>query len=109
MDGYIGPRRHSRLLSDLVGLDRRKIYTSKYMVIDDWERLTPKRKQHPTLGDDASTAEAAPGRVRRDEQGEARRAKNTPNGGPHLELVRLRLKTWYKSDLRDEGTAVARG
>ena len=45
------------------------------------------------FGDDASTAEAAPGRVGRDEQGEARRANTTPNGGPHLELGRLRLKT----------------
>ena len=28
---------------------------------------------------------------------EARRANSTPNGGPHLELGRLRLKTWAKS------------
>ena len=40
----------------------------------------------------------APGRVGRDEQGEARRANTTLNGGPHLELGRLRLKTWSKSD-----------
>ena len=32
------------------------------------EMLIKKRKQHPPPGDDASTAEAAPGRVRRDEQ-----------------------------------------
>ena len=52
-------------------------------------------------GDDASTAEAAPGRVERDEKGEARRANTTPKGGPHLELRvgRLRLETWSKSDL----------
>ena len=43
-------------------------------------------------------AEAASGRVRRDEQGEARRANTTPNGGPHLELGRLRVKIWSKSD-----------
>ena len=43
-------------------------------------------------------AEAASGRVRRDEQGEARRANTTPNGGTHLELGRLRHKTWSKSD-----------
>ena len=49
-------------------------------------------------GGDASTADAAPGRVERDEQGEARRANTTPNGGPHLERGRLRLKTWSKSD-----------
>ena len=45
-------------------------------------------------GDDANTAEAAPGRVERGEQGEARRANSTPHGGLHLELGRLRLKTW---------------
>ena len=54
-------------------------------------------KKHPSPGDDASTAEAAPGRVRRDEQGEARRANTTPNGVSHLELGHLRLKT-CKSD-----------
>ena len=51
-----------------------------------------KTKQHPSQGDDASTAEADPGRVKREEQGAARRANTTPNGGPHLELGRLRLK-----------------
>ena len=69
-----------------------------YVLIDAWDVLIKKRKQHPPPGDDASTAEAAPGRVGRDEQGEARRANTTPNGGPHLELGRLRLKTWSKSD-----------
>ena len=57
-----------------------------YVRVDAWEILTKKRKQHPTLGDDASTAEAAPGRVRRDEQGETRRENTTLNGGLHLEL-----------------------
>ena len=38
-------------------------------------------------GDDVSTAEAAPGGVGRGEQGEARRANSTPNGGTHLELA----------------------
>ena len=57
-----------------------------------------KEKQHPSPGDDVSMAEAASGRVRRDEQGEARRANTTPNGGPHLELGRLRVKIWSKSD-----------
>ena len=51
------------------------------------------RKQNPLPGHDASMAEAAPGRVERDERGEARRAHTTPNGGPHLDLERLRLKT----------------
>ena len=50
------------------------------------------------------TAEAAPGRVGRDEQGEARRANTTPNGGPHLELGRLRLETWSKSDFSNAET-----
>ena len=45
-------------------------------------------------GDDTRTGEAASGRVGRDEHGEARRANTTPNGGPHLELGRLRLKTY---------------
>ena len=45
-----------------------------------------------------STAEAVPGRVGTDEQGEARRANTTPNGEPRLELGRLRLKSWSKSD-----------
>ena len=60
--------------------------------------MTQKRKQHASQGDNASTAEAAPGRVGRGEQGEARRASSTPNGGPDLELGRLRLKTWSKTD-----------
>ena len=62
--------------------------------IDTWEDLTKKRKQHPSLGDDASMAGVAPGKAERDERGEARRSNTTPNGGPHLELLieRLRLK-----------------
>ena len=61
--------------------------------------MTKKQKQHPAPGDDASTPKAASGRVGRYEQDEARRANTTPNGGPHLELGRLRRKTWSKSDL----------
>ena len=62
--------------------------------------MTKKREQPPSQGDDASTAKALPGRVGRDEHGEAHRANTTPNGGPHLELLigRLRLITWSKSD-----------
>ena len=60
--------------------------------------MTKKRKQPPAPGGDASTAEAVPGRVGNGEQGEALRANTTPNGGPHLELARLRLKTWFKYD-----------
>ena len=48
--------------------------------------LTRTRKKYPVPGDDASTADAAAGRVGTGEQGEARRANSTPNGGPHLEL-----------------------
>ena len=49
----------------------------------------------------ARMAEAASGRVGRGEQGEARTANSTPNGGPHLELLiaRSRLKTFNKNDL----------
>ena len=57
-----------------------------------------KRKQHLAPGDDASTAEAASGRVGGDERGKARRANITSNGGPHLERGRLRLITSSKSD-----------
>ena len=59
-----------------------------HVVIDAWDILTKKRKQHQSAGDDASTAEAAPGRVGRDEQVEARRANTTPNGS-HVELGRF--------------------
>ena len=61
--------------------------------MNGWDILTKKRKRHPPPGDDASTAGAAPVRVGRDEQGEARRANTALNGGLHLELGRLRLKT----------------
>ena len=50
--------------------------------------LTKQRKQNPLPGYDASTAEAAPGRVKRGELGEARRTNTTPNGGPHLKLLK---------------------
>ena len=48
--------------------------------------LTKKRKQNPLPKGDASSAEATPGRVQKDERGEARLAITTPNCGPHLEL-----------------------
>ena len=64
--------------------------------------LAGRRREHggglSRQSPDASTAEASPGRVRRGEQGEARRANSTPNGGPHLELGRLWLKIWSKTD-----------
>ena len=53
--------------------------------------LDQKQKQHPLPGEDASTAEAASGRVGTGGQGEARRTNAPRNGGPHLELGRLRL------------------
>ena len=88
--------------SDLLATPLCFLYTGRdwsiYVRIDALDSLTKKRKQNPLPGDDASTNEAAPGRVGRDLQGEARRANATPNGGPHLELWRLRLKTWSKSD-----------
>ena len=71
-----------------------------YVQLDCWDMLTKKRKQHPPPGDGTSTAEATPSRVGKDEQGEARRANTTRNGGPHLELGRLRLKTWYNPEFR---------
>ena len=44
--------------------------------------------------------EAAPGKVGRDEQGEARRANTTPNGWWTSSRAReLRLNIWLKSDL----------
>ena len=72
------------------------IYRGRYLHarIDAGIFWQKKQKQE----DYASTADVAPGRVERDEQGEARRANTTPNGGPHLELGRLRLKTWSKSN-----------
>ena len=76
-----------------------------YVRTDAWEKITQKRKQHPPPGDYASTAEAAPGRVGRDEQGGARRPNSTPKGGPHLELWRSRLNTWSKSDFSNAETA----
>ena len=69
-----------------------------YVGIGVWGK-TKERKQHPPQGDDASTVSAATCRVGRDEQGEARPASSAPRGGPHLDLERLRLKTWSKSDL----------
>ena len=57
------------------------------------------KQQAATPGRGTSTAEVTPGRVRRDEHGKTHRANTTPNGGPHLQLERLRLKTWSNSDL----------
>ena len=56
-----------------------------------------KRKQN-------SPQAAASDRVGRDEQGEARRANTTLNGGPHLELGRLRLETCSNSDFSIDET-----
>ena len=61
-------------------------------------QATKKRKEHRPQGDDASTAEADPGRDGRYEQDEAHQANTTPNSGPHHELGCRRLKTWSESD-----------
>ena len=63
--------------------------------------LTKKRKEHPKRGDGGSTAEADPGIVGRDEQGEAHRSNITVNGGLRLKLLTgcFTLKTWSKSDV----------
>ena len=47
---------------------------------------------------DASTAVADPVRFGRYEESEAHRANTKPTGAPHLELGRLRHKTWSKPD-----------
>ena len=64
------------------------------MYVQTLRHFDKNRKQNPLPGDGASTAPAAPARVERREQGEARRANSAPNGGPHLELGRSLLKTW---------------
>ena len=61
--------------------------------------MTKKRKKHPPQRDDASTVSAATCGVGRGEQDDASPAINAPRGGPHLDLGRLRLKTWSKFDL----------
>ena len=73
-------------------------YIYLYVRRGNLDSLTKNRKEHAPQGDDASTAEAAPSRVRRGELDEAHQANTTPNGGPHLELGHLRLKPWSKSD-----------
>ena len=50
--------------------------------------LTKKQKRHPSEGDYATTTKAAPGRVVRGEQGEARGGNSAPTGGSHREQTR---------------------
>ena len=57
-------------------------------------KMTRIRKKHPPKGDDVSTVSAGTCRAGRGEQGEARPAINAPRSGHHLDLERLRLKTW---------------
>ena len=76
------------------------VYMYLYVWIHSWDRnhdFDKKRKEHASPGNDANTAEAS-GSVGRGEQGEARPAYSTPNGGPHLALALSRLKTWCKID-----------
>ena len=49
-----------------------------YVRKDAWNILTKKRKQHPSAGEDASTVEAAPGRV--GEMSKVRHVEQTPHG-----------------------------
>ena len=58
-----------------------------YVRIDALSILTKEQKQHPPQGDDADTAEAAPGRVGRYEQGEAHRANTTTNVFPFQQFL----------------------
>ena len=69
--------------------------------------MIKKGSQHPSQGDDASTAEATPGRVGRDEEGEARQENTKTNLGCHFELGRLRLKRWSESDFANAETTSA--
>ena len=63
--------------------------------IDNLDILAQTREEHPQQEDAARMAEAAPGRVGRDEQGRAHRA-NTPWSGLYFELGRLWLRYWSK-------------
>ena len=56
--------------------------------VDNLDILAQKRGEHPPQEDAVRTAEGAPGRVGRDERGQARRANTTPSGGPNLDLGR---------------------
>ena len=60
---------------------------------------TKKTKTQLAAGRRGEHARAAPGRVERDNQGEARRPNTTSNGGLHLEIRRLRIKNRYKYDV----------
>ena len=64
-----------------------------YVRVDDWDILTIKRKQHPSAGDDANTAEAAPGRVER-------RVKRGTSSKHHAEWLTLpRAKAFRAQNL----------
>ena len=66
--------------------------------VDNLDILAQKRGEHPPQEDAVRTAEGAPGRVGREEQGGAHRANTTWSGGLDFGLGRLRLKSWSKSD-----------
>ena len=76
-----------------------------YVRIESWDILIKKRKQHPSQGDDAGTAEGATCNVGRGKQVEARPTISAQRGGPHLERGRIRLKTWSESDFSIARTA----
>ena len=83
----------------VVHIERENVIGTLYVRIDAWI-FWPKKNENRTRCREPTLARRRPppDRVGRDEQGEARRANTTQNGGPHLELGRLRLKTKSKSD-----------
>ena len=63
-----------------------------YICVNIQFDILTKKNEQSTLRRETTRARPRPtGRVGRDEQGEAHRANTAPNGGPHLELGRLRL------------------
>ena len=69
-----------------------------YVRIDVWEKMTKRRNSTHRR---ETGCENGLGRYLQGREGrvsEARPAISAPRGGPHLDLGRVRLKTWSKSD-----------
>ena len=66
--------------------------------MDVWVKMAKNEKSTRRRETKASTVSAGTRRVGRGEQGEARPVISAPRGRPDLDLARLRLKTWSKSD-----------